>query len=251
MVSDPSPPSAAAACNPSIGRRLEGRTALVTGALSGIGQAAADRLEAEGARVFRLDLSPAEGERRIAADVSDLSAWRQVAELIRAETPTLDILVNSAGIFGLGSLAEHSAESFYRFFAVNQLGPALGIKALLPLLRRAGNASVVNVASGAALFGFDNALGYMSSKWGLRGASRALARELAPEVRVNCIFPGLIDTPMAGINSAERQSDIAERTPLKRIGRPEEVAAAIAFLASDDASYITGSELTIDGGICA
>lgn len=233
-------------------RRLEGRTALVTGALSGIGRAAADRLEAEGAQVFRLDLAQGDGgERFISGDVSDLTAWRHVAELIRAETPALDILVNSAGIFGLGSLEDHSAETLYRFFAVNQLGPSLGIKALLPLLRRSKAASIINVASGAALFGFENAIGYMSSKWGLRGASRALARELAPDIRVNCIFPGLIDTPMAGVNPAERQTDIAARTPLGRIGRPDEVAAAIAFLASDDASYVTGSELTIDGGICA
>lgn len=238
---------------------LAGRLAVVTGAARGIGFAIVETLVACGARVIAVDLAfDAAAATRYADDqVSFISAdlttdaWEQVVEAVDARGRLLHILVNCAGIFPIESLIDTSARTLTRCFDINLRAPILGIQALQGRLEAAGVGTVVNISSVAGLAGYPGSVGYTSSKWGLRGAGRSLARELSPTVRVNTVYPGLIDTPMASESPPERLAAIVAMTPLGRLGRAEEVAAAVIFLCSDKASFITGCELTVDGGITA
>ena len=239
--------------------RLEGKAALVTGGARGNGAAIGRRVHADGARDAITDVLDEEG-RALAAelgvraaffhhDVGDEAAWVNTVAAATGAFGRLDILVNNAGIYRPGTIAEASAIDVEQQFRINQLGTLLGMKHAQVPIRAAGGGSIVNISSIAGQIGFPDAAAYVGTKWAVRGMTKTAALELAPaRIRVNSVHPGFIDTPMLGNNPPEANQAGIEATPLKRIGKPEEIAAAVAFLVGPDAAFVTGAELTVDGG---
>jgi 2-hydroxycyclohexanecarboxyl-CoA dehydrogenase len=245
--------------------RLEGRIALVTGGASGIGAATARRLAAEGARVAVADLDET-GARDVAGeidglgvlmDVSDAASARQgVAETREALGP-LDIVVNNAGTDRFAFFVNTEPELWDFVLGVNLRGTIAVTHAVIGDMQQRGRGSIVNVASEAGRVGSQGSAIYSAAKAGVIGFTRAVARESSRfGVRVNAVAPGPIETPL--LNSAPEQlGELGERlkqgmigsTAMRRVGQPEEVAAVIAFLASDDASYVTGQTLNVSGGL--
>jgi 3alpha(or 20beta)-hydroxysteroid dehydrogenase len=235
------------------------RVALVTGAARGQGWAIVQRLRADGFCVAACDvnagqLSDAVGGLRddgviaIPLDVTSPSGWQQAVTTTVGTLGSLSTLVNNAGVLHRASISDESVEGFERAWRVNCLGAFLGIRTSLEQLRAADGAAIVNTCSTGAIRPFPNHTAYGSAKWALRGLTQAAAAELAPAgIRVNAVFPGPIATPML---DAETQARLAATSVSGRIGQPSEVADAIAFLVSGQASFITGSELVIDGGQC-
>lgn len=241
--------------------RLDGKVAIVTGAARGQGAATAELLARQGARVVLTDLLEDEGEataRHIGDaalfrrhDVSREDHWRAIAEEIAAKFGRLDILVNNAAFSpGRTAIMELEREQFARVLDVNLIGSFLGMKAVIPHMMRAGRGAIINVASVNALRGTCFTGAYDASKWGLRGLTKSAAVELAPTgIRINTVLPGAIDTPMLNPNGKDTSEVVdAFRIGFGRTGLPGEVAAATLFLASDEASYVHGAELTVDGG---
>lgn len=239
-----------------------GKVALVTGAGSGIGEATARLLFAANAQVMLSDLNLAGVARYIdtlgseagsvAHDVSDETQWRRAVDLTVERFGRLDILVNCAGNGLFQSLLDADAAAFDAAVNVNQRGVFLGLKATTEALK-ATRGCIVNVASVAGLKASPGTFAYTATKFAVRGMTRSAALDLAPfGIRVNAVLPGPIDTPMFRATPIPGfREALAQATALKRIGLPEEVAKAILFLASDDASYITGAELVVDGGLSA
>jgi 3alpha(or 20beta)-hydroxysteroid dehydrogenase len=162
----------------------------------------------------------------------------------------LDVLVNNAGLSRVAPFVDLSMDDFDAMVEVNQKGVLLGMRAVRPVMRRSGGGSIVNIASTAALRGVPGLLAYTGTKFAVRGMTQVAAVELAPEqIRVNVIHPGAIDTPMHRENTPERQAELLGLIPLKRFGRPEDVAQMTLFLASDAASYVTGADFVVDGGV--
>ena len=240
-------------------RKLEGKVALVTGGARGIGAAIVRRLHADGARVVITDVLDDAGHALAAElgertayfhhDVGDEAEWVETLAAATARFGGLHVLVNNAGIFHPGQIADTPVRDIEQQFRVNQLGPFLGMKHGQVPLRAAGGGCIVNISSIAGQLGFPNAAAYVGTKWAVRGMTKTAALELAPaQIRVNSVHPGFIETPMLENNPPEANQAGIEATPLKRIGKPEEIAAAVAFLASADAGFVTGAELTVDGG---
>jgi NAD(P)-dependent dehydrogenase (short-subunit alcohol dehydrogenase family) len=228
---------------------------VVTGAARGIGRAVVARFLAEGARVAAIDLEPPPGEgdtERLSWHAFDITDEGAVADFFAGRS-RCDVLINNAGIPGEGALAELTTAHWNRVFAVNVTAQMLMAKAALPLMP--AGASIVNLASVAAHLGFAERAAYCASKSAVLGLTRALAVELAGRVRVNCLCPGTVDTPWIarlageGTDRDERMAAMAGRQAIGRLGTPDEIATAIAFLASDDASFITGAILMADGGM--
>ena len=235
------------------------RVALVTGAAGGQGWATAERLRAEGYSVAACDLradelAAAVGELAddevigVQLDVTSPAQWETAVDTVVDRFGTLTTLVNNAGVLHRASLADETADAFENAWRVNCLGAFLGIQATLPQLRAAGHAAIVNICSTGAIRPFPGHAAYGSSKWALRGLTQTAAAELAPfGIRVNAVFPGPVATSM--LDDAT-QLRLAASSAFGRIGQPCEIADAVAFLVSDAASFITGSELVVDGGQC-
>jgi 3(or 17)beta-hydroxysteroid dehydrogenase len=252
--------------------RFVGKVAIVTGAGSGIGRACATRLHQEGARVILADIDPATAEVSkmlpeslfLQLDVAEAKSWTEACEKIRSAFGHLNILINSAGITlsGLSAGIETGTlEDARRINAINVEGLWIGIQRCAPLLRAEGGA-IVNIGSRAGEIGVPYAPAYAASKAALvsytKSAALYFAREPRP-IRCNAIHAGSIDTPMwrpLATDGSVRTREEAlaaglTHIPMQRLGRAEEIAAAALFLASDDASYITGATLNVDGGQCA
>jgi NAD(P)-dependent dehydrogenase (short-subunit alcohol dehydrogenase family) len=253
-------------------RRFRGQVAIVTGGARGIGAATVRRLAQEGAAVLVTDVLDVEGnalaeEIRKAEgralyehlDVTSELEWRRAVE--RAVTlGRVSVLVNNAGIARNEDLEAETREGYEHLIAVNQTGTWLGMKAVAGELRKHGGGAIVNVSSiYGASGGTGTAFAYHASKGAIRLMTKNAAMMFAKQsIRVNSVHPGFVDTPMIGpfvhgeAPEAKAMRDyIASSTPMGRMGRPEEIASAIAFLASDDASYVTGTELYVDGGFTA
>ncbi len=241
-------------------QRLAGKVALVTGAATGIGRATVERLAREGARVVAAVAGPeqlgaVEAFSPLVLDVRDEAAWEAAIARVEREAGGLDILVNNAGIHRSGGALETSRALWDEVMAVSLWGTFLGCRAAIPALRRRGGGAIVNLASINALTGAPRAAAYAASKGGVRALTMALAVDHAREnIRINCVCPGAVDTPLlegviaAAEDPAAMRAILAERHPMGRIARPEEVAAVIAFLASEDASFMTGLAIPVDGG---
>ena len=234
------------------------RVALVTGAARGQGAAIVRRLVADGFRVAAADLLADElqasvadlGDRVVAIelDVTSAEDWRTALNAVVTRFGSLSTLVNNAGVLHRASLADETPRGFEGSWRVNCLGPFLGIQASLEQLRRADAAAVVNTCSTGAIRPFPHHAAYASSKWALRGLTQVVAAELAPDrIRVNAVFPGPVETSMLDETTRGR---LAARAVSGRLGQPAEIADAVAFLVSEHASFITGSELVVDGGQC-
>jgi 2-hydroxycyclohexanecarboxyl-CoA dehydrogenase len=241
--------------------RLEGRKALVTGGASGIGAAIARRLAAEGAQVTIGDLN-LEGATEVAGEISGLAIELDVTDLGSAQAavdsaePPIDILVNNAGTDQFGFFAETTHEQWKKVIDVNLYGVLNCTFAALPGMQEAGYGRMVNIASEAGRVGSKGSAVYSAAKAGVIGFTKVMAREGARfGITANAIAPGPIETPL--LMQAKEFGEIGEKiietmkggTQLRRLGQPEEVAAAAAFLASDDASYITGETLGVSGGM--
>lgn len=252
--------------------RLKDKVALVTGAASGIGRATAALFGQEGAKVMCADVD-AEGAERVAQQIADgggeaaslqadVSQAADVERMVRRTVERwgrLDVLVNNAGIVFLLPLTQVPEEQWDQLMNVNLKGVYLGCKYAIPQMVGQGKGTIVNTASIAGLRGFATYDTYCASKGGVVQLTKALAVEFARmNIRVNCVCPGIIDTGMIdrgvveqGIDRAEFVAMAGQSHPMGRIGRPEEVAAAILFLASEEASFVTGVALPVDGGLWA
>jgi NAD(P)-dependent dehydrogenase (short-subunit alcohol dehydrogenase family) len=233
-------------------RRLAGRRIVVTGAASGIGRATAMHFAEEGAALALIDRD-AEGVRAVAdatrghafaADITDEAEVNRAVEQAAAAMGGIDGVVNSAGIQVRGSVREVGVDEWRHSLEVNLTGMYIVVRACLPWLERCVGATIVNLGSGQALLAnAPNRTAYAASKGGVLNLSRALAAELAPGIRVNCVCPGLVDTPMA----AGVQGNVGNYA-LGRLAQPVEIARAIPFLTSAESSFVTGAALAADGG---
>ncbi|HUG17013.1 MAG TPA: SDR family oxidoreductase [Thermomicrobiales bacterium] len=253
--------------------KLAGKTAVVTGASSGIGRAIALRYAREGATVFIADINVAGGEETAAmiraargqatfttCDVGDPEQAKATIDRAASDTGRLDVVVNNAGVGGGGARAEDmTVEDFKRVLDVNLLGPFYGAKFAIPHLRRAGGGSIINVSSVYGLIAAPRVPAYSASKGGLIMLTKQLAVDYSREnIRVNCICPGYVDTDLGGRRARMNPEDAARAhanreakaamQPIGRQAQPVEMAGAALFLASDDASFVVGSIMVVDGG---
>ncbi len=241
---------------------LSGKVAIITGAASGQGAAEARQFAALGAFVIISDVNPAGqgvadeiGANKalfVLHDVSSSEAWDTLVGTCIERFGRIDILINNAAIVTEQRVHEITDEIFDRTVAINLRGPFLGMRSVIPHMRATGGGSIVNIASLAATRGIARLLPYCASKWGLRGMTKAAALDLARDgIRVNCVLPGVIETPILNDVSPETRAALATATPLGFNGQPDDVAGMVVFLCTDKARFITGAEISVDGGLAA
>lgn len=230
------------------------KTAVVTGGASGIGRAVAERLRSDGFRVAVLDLTPTDDGFGYGADVTDRTQVDAAIAEIRAALGPILVLVNAAGVEGFGKFTSMSFEEWSKVIDVNLHGVFHTVQAVLPDMVEAGWGRIVNISSSSTHSGQPFMAHYVAAKSAVNGLTKSLALEYGPAgITVNAVPPGFVDTPM--LRSAERRhllggtvEDHIQRTPVRRVGRPEDIAAACAFFVSEEAGYITGQILGVNGG---
>ncbi len=241
-------------------QRFADRVVLVSGASTGIGLATVHRLLEEGATVYAGRRSPASDAELgratpVSLDVTSEADWQAVVDGVVDRHGRLDVLVNNAGIRESGGVEETTLEQWHRLIDVNLTSIFLGCRAAVPALRRAGGGAIVNVGSITGIRGTENMVAYSASKSGVVSMTSSLALDLARDnIRVNACCPAAIRTRMvtgwlgSAPDVAAAEAAVLSKHPIGRIGRPEEVASVIAFLASQDASFMTGLSIPVDGG---
>ena len=241
--------------------RLKNKVAIITGAAQGMGESHARKFIDEGAKVVLTDLNEEKGSALakelgdqalfVKQDVTDEADWQKVVKETEAKFGQINILVNNAGITMSKSLLDTTTEEYLRILNINQLSVFLGMKTVIPAMKKAESPSIVNISSINGLVG--GAIGYTDSKFAVRGMTKAAALEFAADgIRVNSVHPGVIATPMVlQDDTKDAVEEFSKHIPIQRVAEVEEVSNLVLFLASDDSSYSTGSEFVIDGGITA
>jgi 2,5-dichloro-2,5-cyclohexadiene-1,4-diol dehydrogenase 2 len=241
--------------------RLDGKSALISGGASGLGEAQAILYAREGASVLIGDVQAEKGNAVVSAiaseggkaafihlDVTDADNWNKAVADAVARFGQLTTLVNNAGIFHPGGIVDETQQGWDRMIAINQTAVFLGMKAAAPALLASGNAAIVNISSLYGLIGSANAISYHASKAAVRVMGKAGALEFAKQgIRVNTIFPGQIKTPILGDITPEQDAAIKASIPMGIVGDPMDIAYASLYLASDEAKYVSGAELWVDG----
>jgi 3alpha(or 20beta)-hydroxysteroid dehydrogenase len=245
--------------------RLDGKVAIITGASQGMGEAHARRFVAEGASVVMTDINADMGKKIAAelgekalfieADVTSLADWRRVVAETEATFGPVTVLINNAGIIGpISETVDLDEESYHLVCAVNQHSQFYGMKCVIPSMQQAGGGSIVNVSSVAGLVSIVGSpnLAYVGSKFASRGMTKHAAVQYGKDnIRVNSVHPGYIKTPMMAAATDDEGGGIASQIPLGRMADPDEVARLMVWLASDESSYITGTEQVVDAGLTA
>jgi len=248
--------------------QLDGKVMVVTGAARGLGEVVARLAVQRGAKVVMVDVRDELGESLagelgaatvyLHCDVRDEQDWAKAVSTAESDFGRLDVLVNNAAVLRLGLLEDFALEDFKALVAVNEIGVFLGMRAVIPAMRRAGRGSIINVGSTDALHGMAGVCGYAATKWALRGMTKSAAQELGPlNIRVNAVHPGGIRTEMSkdivppanlGAGAPIAPDRVRFRWPLQRYPELHEVANVILFLASEAATYTTGQDIACDGG---
>ncbi len=243
--------------------RLDHKTAIVTGGAQCQGAGIVRAFVAEGARTVIADVATDEG-RALADelgpdahfahhDVSDEGSWTSLVEDTNARLGPVNVLANNAGILRFGDIERMGVDEVELLWRINQLGCFLGMQAVTRTMRKNGGGSIINASSVEGLAGMAGCTAYAATKWAIRGMTKCGAMELGPKgIRVNSVHPGMIDTPMTRVHGGDAAMEYgAAKTPLRRVGHPEDVAPLYVFLASDESAYINGAEIAVDGGVTA
>jgi 3alpha(or 20beta)-hydroxysteroid dehydrogenase len=239
---------------------LAGRVAVITGSARGQGEADARLLAANGAQVVLTDVLTEQGAKVaadigpdaifVAQDVSSPKGWREVVDATLATFGRLDVLVNNAAISRPLKLEATEPDVYDLVYRVNQLSVYLGMRAVIEPMKQVGGGSIINISSVAGLQGTSTLFAYTATKWAVRGMSKSAALELARyNIRVNTIFPGVVDTPINHDNPPRMNDVLVKTTPMRRMGAPAEIAEAVLFLASPRSSFVTGADFAVDGGM--
>ncbi|WP_203335671.1 glucose 1-dehydrogenase [Nocardioides limicola] len=243
--------------------RLDGKVAIVTGGAQGQGEAIVRAFVAEGARVVIADIAEDAGKTLaddlgeaayfVSHDVGEESSWTSLTEGLLARWERIDVLANNAGILRFGNIDTAPLSDVEAIWRVNQWGVFLGMRAVVPTMKKQRSGSIINASSIEGLGGMGSVVPYCGSKWAIRGMTKAASHELGRYgIRVNSVHPGMIDTPMTRDVGGQDAMDFgATKIPMRRVGVPDDIAPGYVFLASDESRYVTGAELAIDGGVTA